>query len=291
VSSGDDPSGDDPVERRPPVAAVHAALGCSVVGSIGLLVAYWSEAGTGWQGAGLAVALGGLAVALASWALHAVPPGGAVEPKSGTRSTDAERAAAASAVAAGNAPPRRSFLALAGLAGAALVAALVSPLRSLGPSPFPARRRTGWGAGVRLVGTDGRPIRADDLTVGTTVTALPEGVPTEEAADAQVMVVRMDPAALRLGEERRTWSPEGIVAYSKVCTHAGCPVGLYDADTHELLCPCHQSVFLATESARPVFGPASRRLPQLPLAVDGDGHLTATGDFPEPVGPGYWSQP
>jgi ubiquinol-cytochrome c reductase iron-sulfur subunit len=84
---------------------------------------------------------------------------------------------------------------------------------------------------------------------------------------------------------------DGCVAYSKICTHAGCPVGLYDTETRELLCPCHQSLFDATDGARPVFGPATRSLPQLPLAVDAEGFLVARSDYPEPVGPGYWDRP
>ena len=80
------------------------------------------------------------------------------------------------------------------------------------------------------------------------------------------------------------------IAYSKICTHVGCPVGLYQADTHELLCPCHQSTFDVLDGARPRFGPATRSLPQLPLAVDGDGFLTAQSDFTEPVGPGFWNR-
>ena len=91
-------------------------------------------------------------------------------------------------------------------------------------------------------------------------------------------------------EGREDWTVENIVAYSKICTHAGCPVGLYQAELGLLLCPCHQSTFDVLEWARPVFGPAARSLPQLPLALDDDGYIIATGDFSGPVGPGFWDR-
>ena len=108
------------------------------------------------------------------------------------------------------------------------------------------------------------------------------------SADGQAVMMRVEPSLLRLPADRRTWAVDGIIAFSKVCTHAGCPVGLYEADTHELLCPCHQSAFAVLEGARPVSGPAAWPLPQLPLAVGDDGVLRSTGDFSDPVGPGWW---
>jgi ubiquinol-cytochrome c reductase iron-sulfur subunit len=104
------------------------------------------------------------------------------------------------------------------------------------------------------------------------------------------VLVRVEASRLRPRPGRETWAPEGNVAYSKICTHVGCPVGLYQAPTHELVCPCHQSTFDVLDGARPKFGPATRSLPQLPLAVDQEGFLVAQGDFDEPVGPGYWSR-
>jgi ubiquinol-cytochrome c reductase iron-sulfur subunit len=85
--------------------------------------------------------------------------------------------------------------------------------------------------------------------------------------------------------------PEGLIAVSKVCTHAGCPVGLYQATTHQLLCPCHQSAFDVLDGAKPVFGPAAAPLPQLPLEIDADGHVRSRGDFVAPIGPAWWSRP
>jgi ubiquinol-cytochrome c reductase iron-sulfur subunit len=89
---------------------------------------------------------------------------------------------------------------------------------------------------------------------------------------------------------REGWTVEGVVAYSKLCTHVGCPVGLYQPQIAQLLCPCHQSTFDVLDGARPIFGPAARPLPQLPLGLDGRGHLIATGDFSDPVGPGFWDR-
>jgi len=131
-------------------------------------------------------------------------------------------------------------------------------------------------------------VRVDELDEGGVLTVFPEG--DQSPGDAQVILLRLDPGDLHLADDRVSWAPEGNVAYSKLCTHAGCPVGLFEAETRQLLCPCHQSVFAADEGARVLFGPAPRSLPQLPLDVDEEGYLVARGDFPEPVGPGYWER-
>ena len=140
---------------------------------------------------------------------------------------------------------------------------------------------------MRLVTTEGDPVRPDDVQAGAVQTVFPEG--QVGAADAQTLLLRVDPAALELPEGREEWAPDGIVGYSKICTHAGCPVGLYRAQSHELLCPCHQSTFDVLRGAEPTFGPADRPLPQLPIEVDDEGYLVAGGDFTEPVGPGFWN--
>ena len=112
----------------------------------------------------------------------------------------------------------------------------------------------------------------------------------EEKAKAIVLLVRIDPGDLRNPEDRADWSYEGIVAYSKVCTHVGCPVALYEQQTHHLLCPCHQSQFDVANHAAVIFGPAARPLPQLPITVDDEGYLVAQSDFKEPVGPSFWER-
>ncbi len=121
------------------------------------------------------------------------------------------------------------------------------------------------------------------------VTVFPDGFP--DSADGQAVLIRVDPGLLQLPAARAADAPQGLIAYSKVCTHAGCPVGLYETQHHTLLCPCHQSAFDVLNGAQPVAGPAARALPQLPIAIDGDGYLVATGDFTGSVGPAYWNMP
>jgi ubiquinol-cytochrome c reductase iron-sulfur subunit len=125
------------------------------------------------------------------------------------------------------------------------------------------------------------------MDIGGFITVFPEG--HLDAADSQTVLLRVDTETLVPVEGREDWTPEGFMAYSKICTHAGCPIGLYQPATGELFCPCHQSVFDATDAAAPAGGPATRPLPQLPLAVDDEGYLIAQGDFSDPVGPGFWS--
>src|SRR5438034_693303 len=138
-----------------------------------------------------------------------------------------------------------------------------------------------------LVLLDGSPFRADDLAIDSLVTVFPDGA--VGSADSQALLIRVPPDVLRLAPERATWAPDGYVVYSKICTHAGCPVGLYRASERRLICPCHQSTFDVPTGAHPVFGPAGRPLPQLPIRLEPDGTFTAQGDFAEPVGPSFWN--
>ena len=190
---------------------------------------------------------------------------------------------------------KRLLLLGGGAAGAALGAALVTPALSLGPAfeiaPF---FRTPWRRGVRLVDELGRPIHADDVLEETFYTAYPEGADREELG-SPLVVVRLRPADLHLPAGRDGWAPHGIVAYSKICTHAGCAVALYRKPTFPeveprpaLVCPCHYSTFDPARGAKVLFGPAGRPLPQLPLFVGPDGELRAAGNFSGPVGPGWW---
>jgi ubiquinol-cytochrome c reductase iron-sulfur subunit len=138
----------------------------------------------------------------------------------------------------------------------------------------------------------GEPLRPQDITVGSMVFGRPKGVEPEdlnEMAKASVLLVRLEPGDIK-NQRERDWGHEGIVCFSKICTHVGCPVGLYEQTTHHLLCPCHQSTFDMTDGGKVVFGPAARSLPQLAISVDSDGYLTARGDFAEPVGPSYWER-
>jgi ubiquinol-cytochrome c reductase iron-sulfur subunit len=167
---------------------------------------------------------------------------------------------------------------------------LLFPLRSLGPRPGKDLKSTPYAeGGLRVVTEDGVPVGPKDLPVDGVVTVWPEG--HTDAADAPTLLIhtRSD-QGFKSRRGREDWTVAGIVAYSKLCTHVGCPVGLYQAESGLLLCPCHQSTFNVLDGARPIFGPAARSLPQLPLGVDGEGYLIARGDFSDPVGPGFWDR-
>ena len=138
-----------------------------------------------------------------------------------------------------------------------------------------------------MVGIDGKPVQASALPIDGVLTVFPEGAVGD--AMAQTLLIRVPPDLLRLPADRMAWAPDGYVAYSKVCTHAGCPVGLYRAIQHRLICPCHQSTFDVLDGAIPSFGPAARPLPQLPIQLQPDGTFVALGGFPEPVGPSFWN--
>lgn len=206
---------------------------------------------------------------------------------------------------------RNSLLGAAGLLG---VPAIVM-LRDLGPTnaevtenpPFPGSglEHTIWEKGMRVVrDVVGTPIRPADLQIGDLVNAEPEGLfkspedgePLEGVAlqvgksKGAVVLVKMEPEEITPGRGRENWSVDGILCYSKICTHVGCPISLYERTTHHLLCPCHQSTFDLADSAKVVFGPAARPLPQLALAVDAEGYLVAQDDFDEPVGPSFWER-
>ncbi|MCO1340077.1 ubiquinol-cytochrome C reductase [Kocuria polaris] len=157
-------------------------------------------------------------------------------------------------------------------------------------------RHTMWDKGVRLTrDPSGTPIKASDVQIGSAFHVIPEGLsdtedPLNEKAKAVVLLMRLDPESLSVSPEREDWHYNGIVAYSKICTHVGCPVALYEQHTHHLLCPCHQSTFDLTQECKVIFGPAAHALPQLPITVDDEGFLVAQSDFHEPVGPGYWER-
>jgi ubiquinol-cytochrome c reductase iron-sulfur subunit len=175
---------------------------------------------------------------------------------------------------------------------------LLVMLRDLGPLPGTRLRETIWDQGIHLV-TDStyRKIKAADIPLGTLINAVPENLVEVEEKDhnlnergkAAIIVVRMDPADL-VSQQGADWDYQGIVAFSKICTHVGCPISLYQQRTHHLLCPCHQSTFDLSDSGNVVFGPSARRMPQLPITVDSEGYLVAKSGFQEPVGPSFWER-
>jgi ubiquinol-cytochrome c reductase iron-sulfur subunit len=275
--------GANPGERR-----MVVLLLASTAAALGLAGVYIAGGQPQAEGVLLGIALGGIGVALILWARGLAGEGTVVAPR-GTHDDPEDEAAVEERVhQVAEESGRRSVLKLFWAAGGALALSAVFPVRSLGPAPGRALLTTRWRPGARLVDTTGRVVRVETLSVGGTLTVFPQGA--EQAGDSQVVLIRVEEGRIRPRPGRESWTPQGYVAYSKICPHVGCPVGLYQADVHELLCPCHQSTFDVLDGARPSFGPATRSLPQLPLAVDGQGFLTAQADFDEPVGPGFWNR-
>ncbi|MGN6132737.1 MAG: cytochrome bc1 complex Rieske iron-sulfur subunit, partial [Nocardioidaceae bacterium] len=197
---------------------------------------------------------------------------------------------------------RNSLLgALATLGLPAIVA-----LRDLGPLPGDKLEHTVWDKGMRVVNdVAGTPIRPEEVEIGQLVNAEPavffqnnpdgepkyEGVELQQAkAKAAVILVKMKPEDITPAKGRENWGVGGILCFSKICTHVGCPISLWEQQTHHLLCPCHQSTFDLGDNGKVIFGPAARSLPQLPLMVDSEGYLVAQSDFTEPVGPSFWER-
>ena len=274
-------------ERRAGVA-----LAVAIVAGVGLFVVYFSGGQTQVEGVLFAIAFGALGIALGIWANHLLDAREVVEERHELTSGAAGRQALGDALAeeVGPAITRRSMLVklLIGAAGA-LGLALLLPVLSLGPAPGNSLKVTPWARGKRVVDEDGEPVELNQVPENGFLTVFPEGA--EGAADAQTLLIRVRPGSLNLPPERMAGVPEGThVAYSKICTHAGCPVGLYRAESQSLICPCHQSQFDVANGGKPFFGPAARPLPQLPLGVDEEGILVAQGDFPEPVGPAFWDR-
>lgn len=169
-------------------------------------------------------------------------------------------------------------------------------LRDLGPLPEDKLRHTLWARGKQLINMNTHePLRPEDVAVGSLTFAMPEGLTEHdhsfqtEIAKAALMIVRIQPEDIKDKRELE-WSHEGIVAFSKICTHVGCPISLYEQQTHHVLCPCHQSTFDLSDGARVIFGPAGHALPQLRIGVNDEGFLEALGDFDEPVGPAFWER-
>jgi ubiquinol-cytochrome c reductase iron-sulfur subunit len=257
-------------------------------------------------GLSLSVALLGLGFGALIWVRHIMPDAELEEERHDLRSTPADRAAfqdyaiqGARASQLGKRPlVRRTLL----LATAPLAALPVVLLRDLGPLPGTSLRHTVWSPGRRLL-TYGlnQPITPAQFTApGSMITIVPDGFQdnNDELAKAAVILIRFAPGELNIPTRSESgtilgsmnWTVDNIVAYSKICTHVGCPVALYEQTTHHILCPCHQSTFDAAHGAAVIFGPAARPLPQLPLAVDSSGYLVAKSDFNEPVGPSFWER-
>lgn len=179
---------------------------------------------------------------------------------------------------------------------------LVMLLRDLGPLPGDKLFNTMWRPGMRVVmDVTSAPIKPEEIPIGGIVSAMPDGLPEvqehegnlNERAKSVVLLVRLNPddiVSQQNPEGEPSWDYEGVLCFSKICTHVGCPIALYEQRTHHLLCPCHQSTFDLADSGRVVFGPAARDLPQLPITVDSEGYIIARNGFAEPVGPSFWER-
>jgi ubiquinol-cytochrome c reductase iron-sulfur subunit len=265
---------------------VTVALLVSILASVALIGIYITGGNPQIEGTGLALALGGLGTAIVIWANGLLDSRVEVEERHSLASSAEQRATARDALDPEQISRRRFLVRLLGGAGGLLTAALLLPAFSLGPQPGSDLFRTAWRRGLRVVDLNNQPIQPSSLPLDSVMTVFPEGFVGR--ADSQTLLIKVRPSDLHLPDGRASWAPEGCLAYSKVCTHAGCPVGLYRAAEHQLLCPCHQSTFDVLRGAPPVFGPAARPLPQLPMELDTEGNLVALGDFPEPIGPGFW---
>jgi len=314
----------DPTAMKHAARTVYTLFYLSLAGSIWAVAAYMLfpiESGSLvdvrnnnlFIGLGIALALLALGIGAIHWSKAIMADHEHIEYRHPTRGRDSTREAAIKAFADANEESgfgRRVMIRNSLIA--AVVASVVPGLalfRGLAPHSTPENpvagdpvkllEHTMWEKGMRLAhDPDGTPIRAADIVLGSAVHVIPEPLSKigheegylEEKAKAIVLLVRLLPEQLHPSEARKDWAYNGIVAYSKVCTHVGCPVALYEQQTHHLLCPCHQSQFDITEEAKVIFGPAARPLPQLPITVDDEGYLIAQSDFHEPVGPSFWER-
>jgi ubiquinol-cytochrome c reductase iron-sulfur subunit len=257
-------------------------------------------------GTSLAVALLALGTGSMIWVRHLTPDVEIAEERHDLPSAPAERQAFQHEFAEGAAMSqltkrplvRRTML----LATAPLALAPLVLLRDLGPLPETSLRHTVWRKGLRAVTLGGlQPLRPADIdTPGSLITVIPQGYQNDQnaLAKAGVILIKFAPGQLHIPTNYNggtlvstmNWTVDNIVAYSKICTHLGCPVALYEQTTHHILCPCHQSTFDAANGANVIFGPAARALPQLPLTTDAEGYLVAASDFTQPVGPSFWER-
>jgi ubiquinol-cytochrome c reductase iron-sulfur subunit len=265
---------------------VLASFGVTMLTGLLLLIVYALGGQTQIEGILLTLCLGGLGVGIVLWAQELMSGELRIEEREPLSHDPAVIESLADALVDEEGFTRRRMLQL-GMLGAVggLGTALVIPVLSLGPAPGRSLFVTPWKAGSKLVGQDGQPIQAGSIPVDGVVTVFPEGFAGN--AEAQTLLIHAGDR-LALTAQAARWAPQGFVAYSKVCTHAGCPVGLYRASQGSLICPCHQSTFDVLHGAVPIFGPAARPLPQLPIQLVGD-EFVALGDFPEPVGPSFWN--
>ena len=294
---------------------VAGLFGLSILGTLIFIVAYFAipmesqvflpgigKANVSNVVLGLSLAFGLLGIGLGAvhWAKTLMPDTEVVEERHPLRSTDNARSGFVRTVLDGGPAAqldRRPLIkySLGGALGLFALPMVLQVAGSLGPLPKDELSKTMWKKGDRLVrDPEHTPIKATDVTIGSVFHVLPESIKEshhvlEDKAKAAVLLMRLEPGIIEVAKQR-DWGYEGIVAYSKICTHVGCPVGLYEQQTHHLLCPCHQSTFDVTQDCKVIFGPAKRPLPQLKITVDDEGYLVADAPFREAVGPSFWER-
>ncbi len=285
---------------------VSALFLLSLVGVIGFVATFifgeeqFGEPGnaafTPLLGSFMALALLGIGAGAVLWAKLLMNDEEAVQERHPFGSDPKERAATAEALKEGfnqtNLARRPLLIGSIALGGGALAILPIPFLFGLGrfQNKETVLATTGWAEGVRLIRQNGTPVRVGDLVIGAVESVFPDVDHGTKRADSPALLIRMRPEELLLEGQPAEWAYQGHVVYSSICTHLGCPVKLYEQQTHNLFCPCHQSTFQADKGAVPIFGPAARALPQLAISVDEDGYFFAQGDFAEPVGPSYWER-
>jgi ubiquinol-cytochrome c reductase iron-sulfur subunit len=303
----------DPVKERQNERRVAWMFFASIIGSVFAVAAYIAfpivpgdlatvRNSNLLLGLGITLGLFGIGFGAVHWSKSLMDGHDMVENRHPTRGSEETREKAVEVFHLGN---KESGFTRRKLIRNTLIGALVvTPLpavvlfRDLAPAGDPVARlkHTMWDKGVALTrDPDGTKINIADVTLGSVFHVIPEGLNEaegrlEEKAKAAVLLMRLKESDLNPRPGREDWAYQGIVAYSKICTHVGCPVALYEQQTHHLLCPCHQSQFDITREAEVIFGPAKRPLPQLPITVDDEGYLVAQSDFTEPVGPSFWER-
>jgi ubiquinol-cytochrome c reductase iron-sulfur subunit len=294
---------------------VAGLFGLSILGTLVFIVAYFAIPmedqvflpGIGKAnlsnvvlGVSLAFGLLGIGLGAVHWAKTLMPDTEVVEERHPLRSAEESRSGFVRTVLGGGPAAqldRRPLIkyTLGGALGLFALPLVVQVAGSLGPLPKDELSKTMWKKGDRLVrDPEHTAIKATDVTIGSVFHVLPESIKDsehilEDKAKAAVLLMRLEPGAIKVAKAR-DWGHDGIVAYSKICTHVGCPVGLYEQQTHHLLCPCHQSTFDVTQDCKVIFGPAKRPLPQLKITVDDEGYLVADAPFREAVGPSFWER-
>jgi ubiquinol-cytochrome c reductase iron-sulfur subunit len=305
-----DPAAADRAERQ-----VATLFGISALGTVLLIVSYIfvpddvfifipvmgnQNAHQLGLGLGMAISLFFIGMGAIHWAKTLMPDTEVVAQRHEFRSPDSDRKEFVDTVKEGvgaSGLGRRSLIKRS--LGAALGLSALSPLlllRDLGPLPGKELEKTTWKSGTYLVTDPGnRRIKASDLEVGAVAQVLPEIEDPEhrklsDIAKDAVLLIRLRPQEFNLEADKLAMTHDGIIAFSKICSHMGCAVALYEQQTKHLLCPCHQSTFDVTRAAKVIFGPSARPLPQLDITIDNEGYLVARQPFSEPVGPSFWER-